>query len=668
MNFSKNSLFRIFSIVLPFLVFPMQFASENDIKIPFYSQGKLKEIKWQKKSPTPKDMIQFTPEAALRSECGVQMGYESGLSQNEILFRAPLLSDFWMRFYLRADSLWDRKNLDETSRFIFLGLNFFDLPHGRNVVEYSIGCETKSSEVSFYAILSPFLGNVSKQIIRIPIVPKQIYCLESHFIFFNKDSFAISVYLNGKRQGRVASNYTYALDSLRILGTTDITSQLQARISLDNITLTDQRPFALPEKPTHLTAEVTDSHIRLSCTSDTANYAEEQITAVEWRVWGQSDSLFPLFNVVESEPIYRTQRPIPFALDSGTCFFQVRRRNNFNNWSAWSTSSTFVSRGNGQSSSRIKKVYFTKPGKKDSITTLIPERWYDLNICLDSTLSWDSVAYVLVYLHDTSYTLGNPTNKGGSFSSSSNYTFNFNLYRKEFRFYEKARENSFRSTPLDNQRGHYADASNHLFTIDTTGKKIRLRMKLLEQACIGPWQLVCYLRDPHDSLCGIYKARIQVLPIPTRPSKLFWGVSTLIFLMIGVLAFQKRQKNIKKSIQAGADLGTSAQSPEFLAIRSYILSRLHDKFTSEDVWTALKISKPQYQRIMKEHKTDFPTLLNSLRIQEAKKLMETTDKNISEICFSVGYSNMVSFFRAFQKIEGVSPKSYRESTRFRASN
>jgi len=57
---------------------------------------------------------------------------------------------------------------------------------------------------------------------------------------------------------------------------------------------------------------------------------------------------------------------------------------------------------------------------------------------------------------------------------------------------------------------------------------------------------------------------------------------------------------------------------------------------------------------------NFYSLLESLRMERAQELLSQTSLSISEISESVGYSSMHSFRRAFKKVYGVSPSSFRE--------
>lgn len=57
--------------------------------------------------------------------------------------------------------------------------------------------------------------------------------------------------------------------------------------------------------------------------------------------------------------------------------------------------------------------------------------------------------------------------------------------------------------------------------------------------------------------------------------------------------------------------------------------------------------------------------LQNVRIEKAKKLLERTDRNISEIINETGYTDPKSFRKIFLKLVGISPKEYREKFRIR---
>ena len=51
--------------------------------------------------------------------------------------------------------------------------------------------------------------------------------------------------------------------------------------------------------------------------------------------------------------------------------------------------------------------------------------------------------------------------------------------------------------------------------------------------------------------------------------------------------------------------------------------------------------------------------LQNLRIEEAKRLLETTDRAVDEICYDIGYEDASFFRRLFRRRTGVAPAQYR---------
>lgn len=58
--------------------------------------------------------------------------------------------------------------------------------------------------------------------------------------------------------------------------------------------------------------------------------------------------------------------------------------------------------------------------------------------------------------------------------------------------------------------------------------------------------------------------------------------------------------------------------------------------------------------------TSYKTLLNSIRIENAKKMLLSTDKNITEIGFDCGFTDSSYFIKMFGKSVGTTPNKYRE--------
>lgn len=68
-----------------------------------------------------------------------------------------------------------------------------------------------------------------------------------------------------------------------------------------------------------------------------------------------------------------------------------------------------------------------------------------------------------------------------------------------------------------------------------------------------------------------------------------------------------------------------------------------------------------------KHATGLPPIeyLQQVRMEKSKKLLEQTNKSISEIVAEVGYADPKSFRKTFNKIVGITPLKYREKFKIR---
>jgi two-component system response regulator YesN len=54
----------------------------------------------------------------------------------------------------------------------------------------------------------------------------------------------------------------------------------------------------------------------------------------------------------------------------------------------------------------------------------------------------------------------------------------------------------------------------------------------------------------------------------------------------------------------------------------------------------------------------FKEYIQELRINEAKRLLSSGQKEIKSVCFEVGFEDLSHFYRVFRKLTGTTPKNY----------
>jgi two-component system response regulator YesN len=66
------------------------------------------------------------------------------------------------------------------------------------------------------------------------------------------------------------------------------------------------------------------------------------------------------------------------------------------------------------------------------------------------------------------------------------------------------------------------------------------------------------------------------------------------------------------------------------------------------------------QLFSKETERSFSQYLNQTRIKKAQYGLLNTNKPINEVGYDVGYNNPTYFFKMFRKLNGLTPKEFRE--------
>lgn len=94
---------------------------------------------------------------------------------------------------------------------------------------------------------------------------------------------------------------------------------------------------------------------------------------------------------------------------------------------------------------------------------------------------------------------------------------------------------------------------------------------------------------------------------------------------------------------------------------TYISQNYKENLTLENVSHQLGISKSHLSRCFAEKLgCNFIEYINMLRINEACRLLSTTESSIIQISFDCGFNSQRTFNRVFLKVCGISPKEYRK--------
>jgi AraC family transcriptional regulator of adaptative response / methylphosphotriester-DNA alkyltransferase methyltransferase len=92
-----------------------------------------------------------------------------------------------------------------------------------------------------------------------------------------------------------------------------------------------------------------------------------------------------------------------------------------------------------------------------------------------------------------------------------------------------------------------------------------------------------------------------------------------------------------------------------------ILTKNYDKrLFLRELASQVGVSSYHLNRTFKDKEGVTPRLyIEKFRIDKAKELLLSTTSTNTEVCFQIGYESLSSFYKAFQKHVGYSPKEFR---------
>lgn len=99
-------------------------------------------------------------------------------------------------------------------------------------------------------------------------------------------------------------------------------------------------------------------------------------------------------------------------------------------------------------------------------------------------------------------------------------------------------------------------------------------------------------------------------------------------------------------------------------VEHWLAAHIADRYSLDAAAAAFRLSSRTFLRRVKEATGRTPlALLQGIRLDQAQRLLETTDLGIAEIAARIGYQDVPSFHRLFQRTIALTPAAYRR--RFR---
>lgn len=94
--------------------------------------------------------------------------------------------------------------------------------------------------------------------------------------------------------------------------------------------------------------------------------------------------------------------------------------------------------------------------------------------------------------------------------------------------------------------------------------------------------------------------------------------------------------------------------------QEYIEKRYADNFTVDDLVESMALSRRSFERRFKKATNNTVIeYLQRVRVEAAKRMFESSRKNISEVMYDVGYTDTKAFRNVFKRNTGLTPVQYR---------
>ena len=109
------------------------------------------------------------------------------------------------------------------------------------------------------------------------------------------------------------------------------------------------------------------------------------------------------------------------------------------------------------------------------------------------------------------------------------------------------------------------------------------------------------------------------------------------------------------------------RDPRIQVVVDYLTPHLNEPFTIQSHSEMAQVSQTSFRRLFKAHTGKSPSdYIRELRMTSAARMLLTSDREIAEIGYQVGFSDANYFSRTFRQVFGVSPHQYRRISRGQA--
>jgi|GEM_PF-2487690 len=142
------------------------------------------------------------------------------------------------------------------------------------------------------------------------------------------------------------------------------------------------------------------------------------------------------------------------------------------------------------------------------------------------------------------------------------------------------------------------------------------------------------------------------------------GDSNLIqkIKIIEILISLKKYASHKEHAAVAEKQKHSQTERNVLGAIEYLENNYYKDFSLDEISAMSFVSKRQFDRVFRRFMgAGFIEYLNRIRIEQAKKLFASSEKEIITVCFDVGFNDLSYFYRVFKKHAACTPREYKNA-------
>ena len=192
--------------------------------------------------------------------------------------------------------------------------------------------------------------------------------------------------------------------------------------------------------------------------------------------------------------------------------------------------------------------------------------------------------------------------------------------------------------------------------IDAMFSFLNTIVKINSNNTINPGKISVFFQKPKDF--EIYNSIFGIIPMFGKEvNEIVYDRKAMFFPM---KAFNPEVFKVLNAHLKGQLLQLNTMETITRKVQRILYSSFKYQFPGIDmVADKLNISTRTLQRKLSDENTNFQLILQDAKFNIAKKLLKQNTLNISEISYTLGYSDIGNFSRSFKKYTGKSPQEYK---------